>query len=113
MPEIMLFKEAIDSNSVPFTAFVGAEGHFDDGEWIPPTTLPINMTGVILPLTNDELNFAENGVYTTKEKKLLTVTPLSEGMKVLYKENNYTVEAFKDYSDYTDVLIYLMRWREK
>lgn len=71
------------------------------------------MTGIILPLSNDDLKYAENGTYSTKERKLLVVEPLTEGTRVEYKDAFYTIQAFKDYSEYTDVNIYLMRWRKK
>lgn len=113
MPEKILFADFIEEQSVPFTVYIKTPGGYVDGEWVPGATGPVEKRGVILPLSNDILNFAEAGTYTTKERKLMTVFPLEEGTKCEYKGNVYTVEAIKDLVDYTDVHIYVMRWREK
>lgn len=114
MPELMIFKSVIDSQGVPFTAHIKGDGYYDGfGEWVAGDSVPIETTGIILPISNDLLNFGDGGVYTTKEKRLLCVTPIPEGSNVEYKGNHYIVEAFKDYTDYTDVHIYILRWRKK
>lgn len=112
MPEIMIFKEVIDQISVPFIAFIENEGQYINGKWVngKPTEFP--MSGIILPLSNDDLKYVENGTYTVKEKKVYTTVPLEIGTQVMYKNDFYTIQAFKDYSEFTDVCIYLMRWRE-
>lgn len=118
MPEIMIFKEVIEENGVPFTAFLSGEGQYINGKWVPAVPVEVTMTGIILPLVagsrsiGEELNYIENGVYTTKEKKLMTVVPIEIGTQVKYKNDFYTIQAFKDYSEYTDVNVYVMRWRE-
>ena len=113
MPEKILFADFIEEQSVPFIAHIKKPGNYVDGEWVEGKSIPTEKRGVILPLSNDILNFAESGTYTTKERKLMTVFPLEEGTKCEYKGNVYTIEAFKDLIDYTDVHIYVMRWREK
>ena len=89
--------------------------HDDDGEWVPPRTSEniVEKQGIVLPLTEDVLKYAENGVYTTKEKKLYVTFEIKEGTQITYKDVKYTVQSFKDYSEYADVFIYIMRWRGK
>lgn len=114
MPEIMIFKEVIDENSVPFTVLSDSnEGQYINGKWVPNVPKEETKTGVILPLSNDDLKYIESGTYTVKEKKLLTTEPIEIGTKIRYKGDEYTLQAFKDYTEYTDVHIYLMKWREK
>lgn len=113
MPEKMLFGSVIQSQGVPFIAHMQGEGDYVDGEWVTGQEIPKEMIGIILPLSNDDLKYAENGTYTVKEKKLLTIDQIPEGTKVEYNAQKYTLQAFKDYSVYTDVNIYLLRWREK
>ncbi|MFF5994278.1 hypothetical protein AAGS61_05925 [Lysinibacillus sp. KU-BSD001] len=113
MPEKMRFAEVIESQGVPFIAHIKGKGGYVDGEWVSDAEVATETVGIILPLTEDILNFVENGTYTNKEKKLLTTTSLAEGTRCEYKSEFYTVEAFKDFSDYTDVFIYVMRWRKK
>lgn len=113
MPEKMLFASVIHDQGVPFIAHLMGNGSYIDGEWVNGVVIPTELTGIILPLSNDDLKYDENGTYTVKGKKLLTVDHIPEGTKVEYNNQKYTVQAFKDFSAYTDVNIYLMRWREK
>lgn len=111
MPELMIFKEVIEQNSVPFIAFVNQEGQYINGKWVPSKPTEVPMTGIILPLNNDDLKYIESGVYTVKEKKLYVVEPIKINTKVKYKGDIYTVQSFKDLTDFTDVHIYLMRYQ--
>lgn len=113
MPEKMLFGSVIQSQGVPFVAFLESEGDYVDGDWFDGQEVTKELLGIILPLSNDDVKYVENGIYTVKERKLLTVEQIPEDTKVEYNGSKYTVQAFKDYSAYTDVNIYLMRWREK
>ncbi|MEY9979691.1 hypothetical protein [Lysinibacillus sp. RC79] len=119
MPELMIFKPIIDARGVPFIAHMSLPGEYIDGEWVDGKTKPEELIGVILPLTagtksiGEALSYMENGKYTTKERKLLTTTEIPEGTQVEYKEQKYTIQAFTDYTDHTDVHIYIMRWRKK
>lgn len=113
MPEKILFADVIKEQSVPFIVYMKTTGGYVEDEWVEGKPITTEKRGVILPLSNDVLNYAEAGTYTTKERKLMTVFPLEEGTKCEYKGNIYTIEAFKDLVDYTDVHIYVMRWREK
>lgn len=118
MPELLIFKPVIDQQGVPFVAHSGSEGAYVDGEWEEGTKEDKECVGVLLPLSSgsnlgESLTYAENGVYSLKDKKLLTVENLLTGTGITFKNDKYTVQAFKDLSDYTDVNIYLARWREK
>lgn len=118
MPELMIFKEVIEQQGVPFIAHLGTEGGYVDGEWVPGGANDEERNGVLLPLTSGQrigetLTYAENGVYSLKDKKLLTAEPLPNGTKITFKGDTYTIQDFKDLSDYTDVNIYIARWREK
>lgn len=109
----MLFGSVIQSQGAPFVAYVQKVGGYVNGEWVEGIKIPTDMLGIILPLSNDDLKYAENGTYTVKEKKLLTADQIPEGTKIEHNGQKYTLQAFKDYSVYTDVNIYLLRWREK
>jgi len=83
MPEKMSFASIILEQGVPFVAHSMSEGGYIDGEWIKGQEAPTELTGIILPLSNDDLKYAENGTYTVKEKKLLTVDQIPEFLKVI------------------------------
>lgn len=119
MPEIMIFKSVIDEQGVPFIAHLSKEGAYVDGEWVEGIEDDKVCIGVILPLAvgsknvGESLTYAENGVYSLKDKKLLTTESLPTGTVITYKDASYTIQDFKDLSDYTDVNIYLARFRGK
>ena len=71
------------------------------------------MEGIILPLTENDLKYSEAGTYSVKDKKIYTTQPLELGQVIEYKGDKYTIQSFKDYSDYADVYIYLARCQEK
>jgi hypothetical protein len=107
------FADFVEEFKVPFTAYVTTEGYWEDsGDWIPGREEPIAMVGIMLPLTQNDLKYAENGTYSVKDKKIYTTETLSIGQKVEYKGDKYTIQNFKDYSDYADVFIYFARFRE-
>ena len=118
MPELMIFKEVIDQQGVPFIAHLETPGGYVDGEWVEGEKVPKECIGVLLPLGSganlgETLTYAENGVYSLKDKKLLTVDTLATDTQITFKGDMYTIQAFKDLSDYTDVNIYIARWRGK
>jgi hypothetical protein len=107
------FADFVEEFKVDFTAYVTTEGQWaDNGDWIPGGETPVQMVGIMLPLTQNDLKYAENGIYSVKDKKIYTVSPLELGQMIEYKDDKYTVQNFKDYSDYADVFIYYARWRE-
>lgn len=119
MPELMIFKDVIDEQGVPFIAHLETPGAYVNGEWVEGEKADEECFGVILPLSvgtqnvGESLGYAENGVYSLKDQKLLTTDTLQNGTLITYKGRKYTIQDYKDLSDYTDVNIYIARWREK
>lgn len=108
------FADFVDEFKVPLVAISESEGYWtDDGKWVPGGPKEISMSGIVLPLTEDDLQYTEAGTYSVKDKKIYVLSPLNEGQKINYKGDIFTIKNFKDYSDYADVYIYFMRWREK
>lgn len=110
MPEKMVFKPMIDELGMPFVAYEQGEGHYEAGDWIPGALVPSDRFGVLLPFSDDDLRYSEAGTYSVKDRKLLTTRELQKGQKIEYKGISYTVQNFKDLSDYADVFIYVARW---
>lgn len=108
------FADFVEEFKVPFEAYVTTEGHWEDnGDWVPGGESKVPMVGIILPLTQDDLRYEENGTFSVKDKKIYTTEELAIGQKLEYKDDVYTIQNFKDYSDYADVYIYFARWREQ
>lgn len=108
----VIFKEVIESLGVIFSVRDKKDGQYINGKWVPAMEQEKQLKGIILPLSNDDMQYIESGTYTKKEKKLYVVTPLVLGTEAEYKGDKYTIQAFKDLTEYTDVHIYLMRYRE-
>jgi hypothetical protein len=79
------------------------------GKWIEGTETPRDSGGIVLPLTNDELKHEANGTYTTKDRKIYTIEPLTKGQRLEYKNQSYTIDQYKDYEAYADVYIYFAK----
>ncbi|MCM3413524.1 hypothetical protein [Metabacillus litoralis] len=108
------FADFVDEFKVNFVAYEQSKGHWlDSGKWVEGEETPVEMVGIMLPLSQNDLRQAENGEFSVKDKKIYTTGQLSLGQKVEYKGDKYTIQSFKDYSDYADVYIYYARWREK
>lgn len=115
----MIFRDVILEQGVPFIAHLETPGAYVNGEWVAGIKSDKDCFGVLLPLAvgtanvGEALTYAENGVYSLKDQKLLTTDTLPTGTLITYKGRTYTVQDFKDLSDYTDVNIYIARWRQK
>jgi hypothetical protein len=108
------FADLVADFKVPFIYYEKSEGYWNDaGDWIDGEETPIQMEGVILPLSGEDLQYAEAGAYSVKDKKIYTTEPLKLNREIEFKGDRYTIQRFKDYSDYADVYIYHARWREK
>lgn len=108
------FADFVDEFRVDFTSYVTTEGYRKpNGDYVKGVEVATPAYGIMLPLTQNDLRYSEAGTYSTNDKKIYTVNPLVLGQKIEYKGAIYTIQSFKDYSDYADVFIYLARWREK
>lgn len=107
------FADFVDEFRVPLLYLDHQEGFWnDEGDYVEEQELPRPMSGIVLPLSDDDLRYAEAGTFSKREKKVYTTIPLQEGRQVEYNGDRYTIQSFRDYSEYADVYIYLMRWRE-
>lgn len=115
MAKAFEFADFVEEFKVPFVYVVQQEGYWDKvtGDYIESSEVPVAMEGIVLPLSEDDMRYSEAGTYTDKDKKLYTVQPLELGRKLIYKGDAYTIQSFRDYSEYADVFIYIARWREK
>lgn len=115
MKKTFLFADIVKQFELPFTSYVpGGDGYYDDyGDWIESSETEETVFGLWQPLSEDDVNYAEGGVYTSKDKKIYMRTPLVEGQKVLFDGDTYTIQNFRDHTKYSDVFVYYARWREK
>ncbi|WP_416730301.1 hypothetical protein [Fictibacillus sp. JL2B1089] len=111
--ESLEFKEMIADYGITLTYHPPSaqKGWKENGDPIEGAAVdPVQIIGVILPLSDDELRYVEQGTYTSKDRKIITTSELKFGQTVVHKDIPYTVQNLKDYTDYSDVYIYYARW---
>lgn len=108
----MEFKSMIEEFGVPLVSYQKREGHWaENGDWITDSKLVQGtITGVVLPFTDDDLKYAENGTYHARDRKIYVTQELKQGQKVVHRDIPYTIQYFRDFRDYSDVFIYIARW---
>ncbi len=69
------------------------------------------ITGIIVPLTNEDLRHEEGGTYTRHDRKVYVQDPeeLEIGQLIIHEGKTYRVHEQKDYGLHTDVRIYFAR----
>lgn len=101
--------------SVPFSRIPKSPGSRDyskGGQWVEgmPSD-PVQMTGIIVPITNDDLRFDAGGTYTKQDKKIYVMKPdfLVTNDEILFRDKKYRVMEEKIYEDYANFNIYIVR----
>jgi hypothetical protein len=79
------------------------------GRVIPQEPQKVEIIGVVLPLTNDDLKFDEGGNYTTHDRKVYVYEPLPIGMEIEVDSNIYKIVQKRDYGGLTDVCFYFVK----
>ncbi|MGG1483556.1 hypothetical protein ABEI56_05650 [Peribacillus castrilensis] len=84
----------------------------DNGDWIEGIdTTPTTFIGALAPLSVDDLQYAEEGTYSEKDRRLYTTEKLYKEQRFVQKEIPYTIQAEIPYGDeLTDTRIYIARW---
>lgn len=101
----------IQKHSQPFKIINSEGGRWNDesGEWESGEESPIDGSGVILPLSSEDLKFGDGGTYTADDRKIFTSNKLTIGQFVEIKEKRYRVASAKDYEDYAGIFIYFVK----
>ena len=104
------FKDTITRHSKgSVIALKETEGHYDmgyGGVWIDGSVEEIILyPASILPLSRDELRYAEGGVYNEDSRKLYCYEKLEKKTKIIHTMldetvRHYTILQLQDYSDY-------------
>lgn len=102
--------------SVPFTRVTHSGGYRDytkGGQWVEGApAVPVEMTGIVLPLSNEDLRFDDGGTYQRGDQKIYVRNPqtLSRNDFVIVRGIKYRVMDKKEYHPaYADFNIYIIR----
>lgn len=101
------FADFIDEFKVSFNALDDSGGVYNnEGKWIPGGETTTPTEGIVLPLNNDDIKFAPNGIYDSQARKIYTLSPLKIGQYIEVDGVRMVIYATRDYSAYADVYIY-------
>lgn len=108
------FKRLIKKYSVTFQ-LRKAGGSYVAGKWVEDDGAIVEMRGAIVPMSENKI-YSSDGAYTAQDRELYLTTPLEAPLsdfKVIYKGNTYSLESVRNFEDYADVAIYILKWVSK
>lgn len=108
------FERLVKKYSVPFKLVVYGEGEYVDGKFVKGEPSELAATGAIVPMSTRKI-YQSGGTLDTTDRELYMLTPIPTPLKhtqAVYKGRTYSIEEEKDYTDYSDVSVYILRWVE-
>ena len=88
-------------------------GYYDEkGDWVKGDNEVITLEGAIINFKYSSVVRSE-GKLTTKDKRLFTLTPISNalhGSKVVYENNVYSIEDESENAKFTGVYAYTLKY---
>lgn len=110
------FSSLFASYSVSFTWIPKSQGRRDyskGGQWVEGAPEgPVELTGIAVPLSNEDLRFDTAGTYLREDLKLYVRFPrvLNKSDSVVIRGAKYRVMLRKEYQpEYADFNIYIIR----
>lgn len=74
---------------------------------------PEQRSGIILPLTRQDIKYAGDGTYTTQDVKLIVEHAVALKSVITYRGRSYIVSEQDDWTEYSDFFVYLCRRSSK
>lgn len=106
------FNRLIEKYSTSFLFKGASGGRYEGGIFVPSDVEPTQMTGAIVPIKAQKI-YQSGGTLTSKDKQLFSSAQLAgslDGAKIIYKGNSFSIEQDTEYSDYSDIYVYLLKW---
>ncbi|SEI75512.1 hypothetical protein [Paenibacillus polymyxa] len=94
--------------NVPYVFVRPASGYWDeDGVWIPAKEERVSLQGHFQPVSA-KLQQEEGGNYTEEDRTLYTASKHSNGDRIEYQDNHYTVDT-AEVREYSDINKYMLK----
>jgi len=107
------FRRLIQKYSKKPVYYILESGSYDysqGGTWKVNAKLETQFKGAIVPFTNQQLSYDENGTYSEEDVKLYTYNDFDKGQKIKHKDLLYTIQEKRNYVDFDeDLNIYFCR----
>ena len=104
------FSRLIRKYSVEFS-LTKSQGEYVGGKWEQTEEAVEKMNGAIVPMSDRKI-YTSGGTYTQGDRELYLTKPLTGDLSdftVLYKGNTFKVEESRNFGDYADVYIYILK----
>ena len=87
------------------------QGEYVGGKWEVGGEVVEKMRGAIVPMSDRKI-YGSGGTYTQGDRELYITKPLTGNLsdfKVIYKGITFGVEESRNYGDYADVYVYVLK----
>lgn len=105
------FTRLISKYKTDFEIIGEKDGRYEGGIWRHNEGKSITKQGAIVPMSERKL-YQSGGTYTVQDRELYMFEKIPEALLdcyVIYKGNRYKIEEETDYSEYSDVYVYVLR----
>ena len=109
------FTRLIQKYSLDFTVHQKKGGEYVAGKWVDGEPVVTPMRGAVVPLSEKKI-YDSGGTYTTQDRELYLTRRLDgdlSALTVCFKGNTYAVEESRNFEDYADVAVYVLKWISK
>lgn len=86
-------------------------GHYVAGKWIEDDDLVREIRGAIVPISEQKI-YQSGGTLTRDDREWFIPEALNgslEDLTVTYKGNTYTVEQSRDFTEYANLAVYILK----
>lgn len=89
---------------------IATEGYWDDetGEYVPSKNDPVTLKAAVIPMSSQQI-YNSGGSYTTADRNIFILEPLTPKTKVTHKGLTYSVEQSTDFTEYGDFFMYVLK----
>lgn len=111
MSRIYDFRRLVTKYNNSFTLARQTEGSYEEGRYKKGELIQETKSGAIVPLAQRKI-YTSGGYLTTADRQLYMlerITGSLEGAQVIYKGKTYSIEEDTDYTDYSDVSVYILK----
>lgn len=109
------FGRLIKKYSHSFTLEIGGELTYVGGDPVEEAAKITEETGAILPIRAHQI-VQSGGSLCAADRQLYMLHPLAGevgGRTIVYQGQRYTAELSRDFRDFSEVTVYILKWKEE
>lgn len=110
--EFMNFDDVFWEFETHFAAIATGSGYHDwqqGGTWVPGEETETEVTGIIVPLSGEDLTIDAGGTYTRADIKVFYQGELEIGSEIKYGGRRYTVHQEQDFDHHAGFRVYICK----